>query len=306
VTGSARALAALIDARAREAAAMWRRASSPRRAAAAGVLVALVLIAWARATGPAEPPRYLTVSFLDVGQGDATLVQDGPGAAVLFDGGPPEARVWRLLHDAGVRRLDLVVATHASRDHHGGLLEVLRRIPVGTLLDGGDGTRDPAFRAVLDAARARGVRILHPLAGQMLRAGRLVVRILGPPPRPPGPPPEDPNPRGIAAVVSEGWFDLFLSADAESDAILAYDLRPVEAMKVSHHGSADPGLPEVLRRLAPRVAAIEVGTGNPYGHPKPSSLAALHAAVPHVYRTDRDGTVKLTVQGGRLAVSTRR
>jgi competence protein ComEC len=66
-------------------------------------------------------------------------------------------------------------------------------------------------------------------------------------------------------------------------------------MKVSHHGSRDAGLPEVLKRLHPQVAAIEVGRGNSYGHPTPETLAALNAAVPHVFRTDRDGTVTLTV-----------
>jgi competence protein ComEC len=75
---------------------------------------------------------------------------------------------------------------------------------------------------------------------------------------------------------------------------------------VPHHGSADPGLPQLLDRLRPRVAAIEVGRGNDYGHPRPSTLNALRAAVPHVYRTDRDGTVELTVSGGRVDVRTHR
>jgi competence protein ComEC len=104
--------------------------------------------------------------------------------------------------------------------------------------------------------------------------------------------------------VSEGDFDLFLSADAESDAILQYPLRPVEAMKVSHHGSADPGLPRVLDRLRPQVAAIEVGAHNSYGHPAPSTMAVLAKRVPHVYRTDRDGTVTLTVAGRGMTART--
>jgi competence protein ComEC len=83
-------------------------------------------------------------------------------------------------------------------------------------------------------------------------------------------------------------------------------LRPVEAMKVSHHGSSDPGLPEVLRRLKPQVAAIEVGVHNSFGHPAPSTLTALRRSMPHVYRTDRDGTVRLTVAGGRMSVTTSR
>ena len=77
-------------------------------------------------------------------------------------------------------------------------------------------------------------------------------------------------------------------------------------MKVSHHGSADPGLPEVLKRLQPQVAAIEVGKGNSYGHPTAETLAALKAAVPHVYRTDRDGTVRVSVGAGLLTVGTER
>ena len=77
-------------------------------------------------------------------------------------------------------------------------------------------------------------------------------------------------------------------------------------MKVAHPGSADPGLPEVLKRLQPQVAAIEVGEGNSYGHPAPETLKALSAAVPNVYRTDRDGTATLTVDGEAMSIATAR
>ena len=201
-----------------------------------------------------------------------------------------------------MRRLALVVATHASRDHHGGLKEVLSEIPTQAIVDGGDGSRDPDLAAAFTEARRRGARRIVPLAGQTIRAGRLRVHVLGPPPRSPGAPPDDPNPRALTTVVSAGSFDLFLSGDAESPALLGYDLPRVDAMKVPHHGSADPGLPALLDRLRPTVAAIEVGEGNPYGHPAPSTLAALEQKVPHVRRTDRDGTVTLTVNGGGMAL----
>jgi competence protein ComEC len=132
----------------------------------------------------------------------------------------------------------------------------------------------------------------------------LTIQVLWPTPRPPGPPPGDPNERAVAAVVSEDGFRLFLSADAESPSLLPLDLPNVNAMKVPHHGSADPGLPQLLQRLRPQVAAIEVGAHNLYGHPKPSTLGALHAQVPRVYRTDRDGTVQLTVRAGRMTIRT--
>jgi competence protein ComEC len=108
------------------------------------------------------------------------------------------------------------------------------------------------------------------------------------------------------AVVSSGDFDLLLSADAESVALLPLRLPDVDAMKVPHHGSADPGLPGVLGRLQPEVAAIEVGKGNTYGHPTPSTLQALARAGARTFRTDRDGTVSLTVENGEMRVDTER
>ncbi len=293
--------------RAVEALSRWRGLPRRTRAGlAAALAVALVLPAgWALRAPP--PPGRLTVRFLDVGQGDATLIQHPDGTAVLFDGGPPEGGVARLLRRAGVRRLTVVVATHASRDHHGGLVEVLRRFPVDVVLDGGDGATDPGFAAVRREAAARGTRLIRATAPLTLglAGGRLSVDVLSPEPRPPGPPPEDPNPRAVVALVSSGWFDVLLSADAESEALLPLDLPDVDAMKVPHHGSADAGLPEVLDELDPELAAIEVGP-NTYGHPTASTIAALSAAGVRTFRTDRDGTVTLTVDGKGMHVATER
>ena len=297
--------ARLFGPRAEEAAARWRRLSRvQRRGAAAGVLALACLAGLALLRAPG-PPGELTVRFLDVGQGDATLVQHPDGTAVLFDGGPPEAGVARLLRKAGVSRLALVVATHASRDHHGGLASVLARYRVDLLLDGGDGTRDGDFRRLLGLAAERGIRTVAATAPMTLAAGGVGIDILSPPPRPPGPPPEDPNPRAVVAVVRVGRFELFLSADAESEALRPLDLPDVDAMKIPHHGSSDPGLPELLERLRPELAAIEVGP-NTYGHPAPPTLAALRGAGVRTFRTDRHGTVVLTIEDGALAVDTER
>ena len=288
-----------------ERAAAWRRAPRAVRGGALAVALLALALATSSGLGAPAPPGELAVRFLDVGQGDATLVQHPDGTAVLFDGGPPEGGVTRLLRRAGVRRLAVVVATHASRDHHGGLREVLARYPVGLLLDGGDGNPDPALAAVREEAARRGIRRVAAVAPMSLRAGALEIQVLSPRPRPPGPAPEDPNPRAVVALVSAGAFNLLLSADAESEALLPLDLPDVEAMKVPHHGSADPGLPGVLDRLRPQVAAIEVGP-NTYGHPAPSTLTALDRARVTTYRTDRDGTVTLTVSNGRMGVDTER
>ncbi|MGZ5339694.1 MAG: ComEC/Rec2 family competence protein [Thermoleophilaceae bacterium] len=290
-----------------EALAGWRRLPPVARKGSMAALCAALLIGAGWALRAPDSPDRLTISFLDVGQGDATLIQHPDGTAVLFDGGPPEAGVTRLLRRAGVRRLALVVATHASRDHHGGLVEVLRRFEVDTLLDGGDGSPDAGFAAVRREAAARGVRRIRATAPLTLglAGGGLRIDVLSPESRPAGPAPEDPNPRAVVAIVRAGWFDLFLSADAESEALLPLDLPEVEAMKVPHHGSADPGLPEVLDELEPRLAAIEVGP-NTYGHPTPSTIAALERAGVTTHRTDRDGTVTLTVGRKEMQVQTER
>ena len=286
--------------------AAFRRLPARRRRPLLALAAVLVLVGGARALAAPGPPTELTVSYLDIGQGDATLVQSPEGGAILFDGGPPEGGVVRLLERAGVKRLSAVVATHQSRDHQGGLREVLETVPSDLYVDAGDGNRDPDFLAIAAAAARRGVRRVVPRQGDVLRAPGLTVRVLGPAPRPHGPAPEDPNPRALVTVVSAGAFDLFLSGDAESESLTALDLPDVEAMKVSHHGSKDPGLPAVLARLRPQIAGIEVGESNGYGHPAPQTLAALRAAGVRTYRTDLHGTVKLSVGEKGLEVDTDR
>lgn len=275
----------------------------PARRVLAAAIAAYALWVVVELRGPG-PPSAPTITFLDVGQGDAVLVQDGRGASVLFDSGPPEARVVRLLRRAGVSRLDVVVATHPSRDHHGGLRAVVEQLRPRLFVDGGDGTRDPVFRAARSLAVAHGARLIPGLAPLRLSVGRISVQVLSPRPRPPGPPPADPNPRAIVALVEVAGVRFLTSGDAESGALSPLRLPAVEIIKVPHHGSADPGLPAVLRRLRPAIAVIEVGAGNPFGHPSPSTLAALARHGARVWRTDRDGTVTISLRRRRLIVET--
>lgn len=257
-------------------------------------------------TGAGAAPPGLVVSALDVGQGDATLIQDG-SRAILVDAGPPDGAVVRRLAEAGVRRLDLLVVTHAQADHDGGAAAVLDALPVAAVLDGRDGVADPDGARFAAAAVRHGARRIVPAAGQTLRVGPLELDVLSPRPEPAalhaG---EDPNRRAIVAELHDGAFSMLLTADAESDVLAGLPLGPVDVLKVSHHGSADPGLPALLARLRPAVALVEVGAHNPYGHPAPQTMAELRA-VAHVLRTDRDGTIRLRVVPGphpRMVIQT--
>jgi competence protein ComEC len=302
------ALAAAAVGIGRLARAAARRLGPPRPRrrrgwAAAAAVGAAAFLAAASPAHDARPPLAgeVVVSFLNIGQGDATLVQSGR-ASVLFDTGPPGGPILRRLREAGIDRLDGLVLTHAEADHEGMALEVLRAFAPRLVIDGGSGWPTYVQRALPGALAAAHARRLDAHAGQALAFGPIRVRLLWPPPAGPDFHPDgNPNDRAVVAIVTVGDFDLFMPADAESNVTAALPLPEVEAMKVAHHGSADDGLPALLRRLRPAVAAIEVGADNTYGHPTPSTLAALHA-VEHVYRTDRGGTVRLRVRNGAMAV----
>jgi len=298
-------LAAYLALCARAVARLVRRTSAKHRrlALVLATLAVAVLVAW-RAT-PARappPPTGLRITFLDVGQGDGTLVQV-PEGAMLVDEGPPEANVSGQLRRLGVRSLSIIVLTHPQRDHIGGASAVLARTRVALVLDPRLAATEPDEQAALDEARKHDVPIATARPGVVYRLGRLRVRVLWP--DGPGLPSEDPNNHAIVLLISYGETDALLAADAESDVLLPLRLPPVEILKVSHHGSADPLLPSLLDVLRPRVAVISVGAGNSYGHPTPETLATL-AQAPGlaVYRTDRDGAVTVESDGRRITVAT--
>jgi competence protein ComEC len=268
---------------------------------AALVAAALALLLWPRTAPLRLAPGELAVTFLDVGQGDATLLQRD-GRSVLVDTGPPGGPILRRLDEAGVGRLDLLIITHAQADHEGMALEVVAAHRPRLVLDGGAGWPTAVQRGLAAAVARAGGRRIAARAGQALRLGGMRLDVLWPPAPPPGWRPEgDPNGRAVVAHVRSGGFDLLLPADAESDVTAALRLPRVEALKVAHHGSDDAGLPAMLERIAPRVAAIEVGGENTYGHPTPGTLRAL-GVVPEVVRTDQDGSVRLRVLGGRMTL----
>jgi competence protein ComEC len=276
--------------------------SSRRRlrwVAAAGLTVCVLgwVVADGDSTGP--PPRGLRVAILDVGQGDAILLQPAGAPAVLVDGGPPDAGLEAMLKEAGVDRLAAAVITHDQSDHAGGVEELLGHFPVARLVYARLG------HGPLAAATAAGTVPLRATAGAELRSGALHLQVLWPPAALLSEPSPAADPNELALVLLARWHDfaMLLSADAEAEAV-PLDPGPLDVLKVAHHGSDDTGLAALLEHSAPRLAVISAGDDNPYGHPTAGTLATLAEQGIEVLRTDRDGTVTLNVERDTITVET--
>jgi competence protein ComEC len=242
------------------------------------------------ADGGTRPVSGLRVEVLDVGQGDAILLQPAAAPAVLVDGGPPGDGLAGKLEEAGIERLGAAVVTHDQSDHAGGIEELLGRLPVDRLVYARLG------RPLLERARAVGAVPVRAAAGAELHSGALRLQVLWPPPELLEEPVPGSDPNQLALVLLARWrdFTMLLSADAEAEAV-PLDPGPLDVLKVAHHGSDDAGLAALLERTRPRLAVISVGDDNPYGHPAISTLATLAEHRVRIMRTDRDGDVVIEI-----------
>jgi competence protein ComEC len=244
------------------------------------------------------PPAGLRVSVLDVGQGDAILLQPLGAPALLVDGGPPGEGLAAKLRDAGVTQLGAAIVTHDQSDHAGGIQELLGEMPVGRLLYG---ALDRVTIAQLRTARVPAQRLAR---GSEVRSGRLRLEVLWPPVELLAAPSRDEDPNRLALVLLARWrhFSMLLAADAEAEAT-PLDPGPIDVLKIAHHGSDDAALGGLLDRTRPRLAVISVGADNPFGHPTPGTLTTLAEHDVPMLRTDVNGTVVLDVARGSIRVS---
>jgi competence protein ComEC len=265
--------------------------------AAAAAMTAALVTALGPAGAPDPPPLHgLRVDVLDVGQGDAILLEPAGAPAVLVDGGPPGDGLAQKLATVGVDRLGAAVITHDQSDHAAGIEGLFGRLPIDRLVYARLGRR------VLAAARAVGVAPERVAAGQELRSGALRLQVLWPRRDLLSGPVDDPN--KLALVLEARWrrFTMLLTADAEAEAV-PLDPGPIDVLKVAHHGSDDAGLGQLLERTRPQLAVISVGAGNPYGHPTAATLATLAAHGVPTLRTDEDGNIVIDVESGRFELN---
>ena len=279
---------------------------------------AAVLFAWI-AIAPATLVRergdgHLRLTMMDVGQGDATLVQLPNGRRLMVDAGGVSVRgsfdigdrvLGPALRARAITRLDFLAVTHSDPDHIGGALSLMRAFTPREVWEGVPVANHEATQRLQEAAaRARaGWRTLQ--RGDRLELGAVELRVH----HPPVPDWERQKVRNDDSIVLElrfGRVSMLLTGDigreVEKDLIPRLDLLPLVVLKSPHHGSGTSSSAEFINAIAPDVVLISCGRGNPYGHPVPYVLSRYHEVGAEVFRTDHEGQVDLVTDGQSLRI----
>jgi competence protein ComEC len=289
-------------------------------ASAAALAAATALVA----THPfavAVVPGKLEITTLDVGQGDAIFAAFPDGRTLLLDGGGlfgtaraggfrtgldvGEQVVSPYLWSLGVQRLDVVALSHAHQDHLDGLHAVLENFRVGELWVGRD-VASAAYRALLESAARRGVRVVHLGRGDEFAWGSVRGAVLWPEAPEGDPQAQARNNDSLVLRLHLGRTSALLAGDIERDVekrLVAEGAQlDVDFLKVPHHGSRTSATREFIEAVTPLAAAISLSGTNPFGHPHPEVLERLRASGARVLRTDRDGAVTFVSDGKTWSV----
>jgi competence protein ComEC len=258
------------------------------------------------------PGGVSLICTLDVGQGDAAALRTDNGRWILFDAGPRFGSrdagrdvVLPLLRRYGARRIDLFVLSHPDLDHLGGFESIHEGVPVFRVLDSGHPIPKHSYARFLARTEDERIRWLAARQGDAVSLDNVTIRVLGPSLASSGGDEIGANETSLLLRVSIGQALVYLNtgdATAAAEHALLSDWGPdsvrADLLKVGHHGSRSSTASDFLSAVHPSVAVISAGRGNAYGHPHPAVLDRLsHAAIPRVWRTDRDGTLCLEVDG---------
>lgn len=290
-----------------------------KRVVAAVVFVSLLLTACVNAGGTDTPPpppasrAEMNVVFLDVGQGDSTLIKAPNGQVMVIDGGRsislansliiPQIKAW------GASQVDVLVVTHPDADHIAGLVGVLENFPVKLVALTGDAHTTDIYARLLTNIRDKQIAAVQVRTGTTIPFDSAVkLEVLGPDDALVNQ--DNTNDGSIVIKLTYGQTSFLLTGDAEfaeNQSILrrGADVRAT-VLKLGHHGSRSSTDENWLRAVQPQLGIISAGAGNPFGHPHPEVVAALNTLGIQYIRTDEHGTVTVVSDGTQLRVTSQR
>ncbi|MFC2062913.1 ComEC/Rec2 family competence protein [Chloroflexota bacterium] len=248
----------------------------------------------------------LWVHFIDVGQGDAILI-DLEDTEILIDGGDRSPGVIGYLSQYVDGPLEVIVSTHPHADHIGGLIAVLDAFPVNQIWHNGDTSDSKTYSDFMSGVNTEGAEVHIAGLHDIIIAGELKLYV-----HHPASLEGSTNNNSIVLHLAFGYIDFLFTGDAETEAegnmlvLSSVCLPETEILKVGHHGSRTSSSADFLSITSPEVAIYMAGADNRYGHPHDETIAALNAAGAKIYGTDVSGTIIVTTDGVTYSVVTER
>jgi len=255
---------------------------------------------------PSPVNGQLKIHFIDVGQADSILIQQG-NSSMLIDAGnnPDSSLVKNYISQQGITKLDYVVGTHPHEDHIGGLDYIINSFKIGKIYMPKATSSTKTFEDVVNAIKAKGMKPSVPTVGETFKIGAATATILAPN----SSRYEDINNTSIVIRLTYGNNSFMFDGDAEDvseNEMLSKGLNvKADLWKLGHHGSSSSTTQNMLDKVNPKYAIISVGKGNTYGHPTQSTMSKLKAKNISVYRTDENGTIVVTSDGKNLTFNTK-
>lgn len=277
------------------------------KAFAAFMLAAVVSLALFLSPASAEKARQLRYYALDVGQGDCSLFVLPDGRNVVFDAGPRSnaKKTVNYLKSCGVRKIDLLVASHPHEDHIGGMKELLSKIPVKQIWDSGYNHGSKVQRDFYQMIKDKKIPFGRPKRGYAAKLGDVTLEVLAPA-RPLKGTSSDANNNGLIVLVTYGGVSFLMMGDAQKEEQETVSPLPrVAVLKAAHHGAANGTDAALLRDVSPDIVILSYKRGNSYGHPHRETVAAIRKA--KILRFDTaDGPVKLRTDGKSVTFERKR
>lgn len=255
--------------------------------------------------GKNDAEGELTVHFIDVGQGDCSLITS-EGTAILIDTGEKENgdKICRYLKDNGVDRLDCFIITHPHSDHMGGASYIVDNVDIGRIVIPQVSDElvptTKFYEKFLRSVKDKNLKLTAANPGDKIGAGDGELEIISPVNDY-----SDLNNYSVAAILTHGNNSFLFTGDiekkAEKDILEAGYLRDIDVLKVPHHGSSGSSSDIFLEAVKPDKAVI-MCDGQSYGHPHKKTMNRLVEYTEEIYRTDLNGTVKMTSDGEKIEV----